>query len=188
MKISLLTILTIFAHLISAQNKGYYSGLDTVFTRSGDTLTGKVSVDKDNNRFLFTSEQDSTRELFTANVKRFTYYIPENNGEIKVYIAIMHDFYFVEFGEKDPIRAYARYYYETVLDNGPKYHIVTKKYCFFKGRVPFFPKEASFKADMLLLMDDCPKVAQKIVDRDIKITEVVEYVLQYNNCNGKRRR
>jgi hypothetical protein len=159
--------------------------LDSVFTASGDTLIGKVSIDKDNDRFIFESKDTFTIQLLPKTIKKFTYNLVEKNGEKVTYLGILHDFYFLEFGEHSPMSGYVRYTYRPVEDDGPKYHVVTKKYCYFKGKVPFFPRQESFKSDLLLLIDDCPKVVKTVQFRDIKIEEITKYVLDYNNCNGK---
>lgn len=180
------TSLILFAlHCLQAQSTDFNGSLDSVFTTSGDILVGKVLIDKDNDRFIFESKDTFTLQLLPSRIKKFTYNLVEHNGEKITYISILNDFYFLEFGENDAMKGYARYTYRAVVDDGPKYHVVTKKYCFFKGRVPFFPRLESFKNDFLLLIDDCPKVARKVQNRDIKIEEIVQYVIEYNNCSGK---
>jgi hypothetical protein len=172
-------------HYLQAQSAEFNGSLDSVFTTSGDILVGKVLIDKDNDRFIFESKDTFTLQLLPSQIKKFTYNLVEHNGEKITYISILHDFYFLEFGENDAMKGYARYNYRAVVDDGPKYYVVTKKYCFFKGRVPFFPRLESFKNDLLLLIDDCPKVARKVQNRDIKMEEIVQYVIEYNNCSGK---
>lgn len=180
------TFLLLFTfHCLIAQKSAYNNLLDSVFTISGDTLVGNVSIDKDNDRFIFESRDTFTMQLLPSRIKKFTYTLVEHNGERIVYTSILNDFYFLEFGERDAMSGYARYTYRPVVDDGPKYHIVTKKYCFFKGRVPFFPKPESFKNDLLILIDDCPKVVRKIQHKDIKIEDIAQYVIEYNNCSGK---
>ena len=185
MKITFTTILLSLVQILFAQNINFNSELDSVYMVSGVTLVGKVSIDKDNDRFILEARDTFSFQLLPSEVKRFTYNLPERNGEKITYIAFLNDFYFLEFGENSAMRAYARYSYQAVLDDGPKYFIVKKKYCFFKGKVPFFPKIESFKNDMLILMDDCPKVSRKVQYRDIKLEEIVNYVIEYNNCSGR---
>lgn len=179
------TFLLLAFQCLHAQTAEFNSTPDSVFTRSGEILVGKVSIDKDNDRFIFESKDTFTMQLMPSHIKKFTYNLVEHNGEKITYIAILHDFYFLEFGEHDAIRGYARYTYRPVVDDGPKYHVVTKKYCFFKGKAAFFPRLESFKNDLLILIDDCTKVVRKVQYRDIKMEEIVQYVIEYNNCNGK---
>jgi hypothetical protein len=168
-----------------AQKDSFNIQLDTVFMTSGDTLVGKVAIDKEYDRFIFEARDTFTFQLLPTEVKRFTYNLPEHNGEKTTYINILNQFYFLEFGEKDAMQGYARYSYQAVEGDGPKYFVTKKKYFFFKGKAAFLPKKESFKADLLLLVDDCPKVVRKIQYRDIPIEDVVKYVIEYNNCGGR---
>ena len=181
-------ILITATQFVFAQKNTNSASIDTVFTKSGQKLIGQVSIDKDNDRFIFESKDTFTMELKPAHIKQFTYSLPEHNGEKIMYISILNDFYFLEFGQNAPMKGYVRYTYQAVVDDGPKYFVVKKKYCFFKGKVPFFPREESFKNDLLLLIDDCPKVVRKVQNREIKIEEIVNYVIEYNNCNGRIRK
>ena len=186
MKVGLTFFLSFILSFANAQKTGQGGiALDSVFTISKDTMVGRVFIDKDNDRFIFEGQDTFRMQLMPSQIKKFTYNLVEHNGEKITYIAILRDFYFLEFGEHSPMSGYARYTYRVVEDDGPKYHVITKKYCFFKGRVPFFPRQEAFKSDLLLLIDDCPKVAQKVQKRDIKIEEIAQYVIEYNNCNGK---
>ncbi|MBL7814998.1 MAG: hypothetical protein JNL70_08310 [Saprospiraceae bacterium] len=188
MKIIITSFFLFTTVLLLAQSNSINPQLDSVFKKSGEVLVGKIIIDKDRDRFILEGRDTFTMELFAPQIKYFTYNDPEHRGEKTTYHAILNEFYFLEFGQKDPMQAWARYVYQPVENDGPKYYVVKKKYCFFKGKVPFFPKQESFKNDFLLLIDDCPKVSRKIANRDIKIEELVDYVIEYNNCNGKKKK
>jgi hypothetical protein len=188
MRIIITTLLLCTFKCLFAQKDSFNIQLDTVFMTTGDTLLGKVAIDKDNDRFIFEARDTFTFQLLPNEVKKFTYNLPEHNGEKTTYISIVNHFYFLEFGQNAAIQGYARYSYSAVENDGPKYFVTTKKYFFFKGKAAFFPRPESFKNDLLILVDDCSKLVRKIQFRDIKIEDIATYILEYNNCNGRIRK
>ncbi len=188
MRIIITTVLIFAFQSLFAQKDSFNIQLDTVYMVTGDSLVGKVSIDKENDRFIFEARDTFTFQLLPKEVKRFTYSLPEHNGEKTTYISILHNFYFLEFGENDAMQGYARYSYQAVEDDGPKYFVTKKKYFFFKGKAAFLPREESFKNDLLILIDDCPKIARKVQYKDIKMEDIAAYVLEYNNCDGRKKK
>ena len=81
MKSFLLSLFFLPFHCLFAQNDTLQTQKDSVFTISGDTLIGKITVDKDNNQYLF---KDSL-VLLPTKIKGF---IISRNKTMKKYTFI----------------------------------------------------------------------------------------------------
>lgn len=180
MKSFLLSLFFLPFHCLFAQNDTLQTQKDSVFTISGDTLIGKITVDKDNNQYLF---KDSL-VLLPTKIKGFIISPKQNDEEIHVYKAIFDEFYCLELGQNDEITLYAKYSYNKITDDGPTYYTVKKKYCLYKNKIPYFPRPEALQADLLILTADCSKLVQKIKKEKIKIEDLTRLVTEYNHCSN----
>ena len=107
MKYLFLAILILPLHFLQAQTGALTTSKDalpvvlkdSVFMLSGDTLIGKITIDKDNNQYLF-KVNDTTEDILSPKkVKRFTVAVDAKNDEPLIY-TIICDFIVCNFSIK----------------------------------------------------------------------------------------
>lgn len=191
MKYLFLAILILPFHLLQAQTDATTASKDalpitlkdSVFMLSGDTLIGKITIDKDNNQYLFRVNDAIEDILSPKKVERFTVTTDTKNDERLIYTSIFGDFYKSELGENERIILYAKITYSKITDDGPAYYTVKKKYCLYKNSMVYFPESVNLKQDLLALTSDCSVVAKRIKKEKIKPEDIPSIVLDYNRCD-----
>jgi hypothetical protein len=189
MKNWLLLFLTTSVHFLFAQNDTLHTRQDSVFTTLGDTLVGQITIDKDNNQYLFKSATaDSATLLLPSKTKRLRLFSKENSDERQIYNVIFDNFYLLELGENDIITLFARHLYTKVTDDGPTYYTVKKKYCLIKNKILYNLRPESLKADLLILTDDCANMTKKIKQqKKILFEDVAAFITEYNHCGDVKK-
>ena len=183
---SLITFLLLLSfHLTFAQQTPKADTYrDTVFRSLGDTLIGKITIDKDANKYFFVSDTIAETELDPKTVLGFVV-IPKDDETDKLYYSsIIGDFYLLETGANDIITMYAKPTFKAVENDGPKYYTVKKKYCLFKNKVIYFPDKNAFKDIMLFLTKDCFDINNKIKNNTLGLNDLPVIVTGYNHCNS----
>ena len=106
MKYLFLAILILPFHFLQAQTDAKtvskdalpISLKDSVFMLAGDTLIGKITIDKDNNQYLF-RVNDATEDILSPKkVKRFTVAADAKNDDPLIYTTIFWRFLQVRIG------------------------------------------------------------------------------------------
>lgn len=191
MKYLFLAILILSFHFLQAQTDALTTQKapllttfqDSVFMLSGDTLMGKITIDKDNNQYLFKGDTTAIEVLSPKKVKRFIVSSDDKSEEKSTYAAIFGDFYFAELGQNERIILYSKIAYNKVTDDGPVYYTVKKKYCLYKNSMVYFPQSVNLKQDLLALTSDCSVVVKRIKKEKIKLEDIPSVVLEYNRCD-----
>jgi hypothetical protein len=186
MKKLLLLLLITSSHSLFAQSDSLQIQQDTAFSISGDTLLGKITIDKDNNQYRFKSATLDT-VLNPTKIKRLVHFSKENNNERQVFDAIFYDFYFLELGENELITLYAKCLYTKVTKNGPTYYTVKKKYCVTKNAILYPLKSESLKKDLLFLISDCADMGKKIRREKIRFENLALFIRAYNHCGNSKK-
>ena len=196
MKYLFLAILILPFHFLQAQTDAKtvskdalpISLKDSVFMLSGDTLIGKITIDKDNNQYLF-KVNDTTEDILSPKkVKRFTVAADAKNDDPLIYTNIFGDFYKSELGKNERIILYAKITYNKITNDGPVYYTVKKKYCLYKNSMVYFPESVNLKQDLLALTSDCSVVTKRIKKEKIKPEDIPSIVLDYNRCDMSKRK
>jgi hypothetical protein len=196
MKIHFLLFLTLLTHTLFAQTDSLQQQRDSLFTQTdslrqqqdslftvlGDTLVGQITVDKDNNQYLFKSTTVDSLTLSPTKIKRFILFSKDNNNELQIYDAIFDKFYFLELGENDIITLYATHLYNKITNDGPTYYTISRKYCVRKNNIIFNIRPESLKSDLLILTADCSNVVKKIKAKKIGLEELAAFITEYNHC------
>ena len=191
MKYLFLAILILPFHFLQAQTGTIKTSKDalpvvlkdSVFMLSGDTLIGKITIDKDNNQYLFRVNDTIEDVLSPKKVKCFIIIADAKNNEPLIYTAIFGDFYKSELGRNERIILYSKITYNKIIDDGPVYYTLKKKYCLYKNSMVYFPESVSLKQDLLALTSDCSVVAKRIRKEKIKPEDIPSIVLDYNRCD-----
>lgn len=160
--------------------------MDSVWLKTGDTLVGKITLDKEKNAFLFTKETVQNLELKASDLVRLTILPKETDEERSDVFSVFNEFYFLESSPNVPIRIFANRTFKSVLNNGPKYYITQTKYCLFKNDIPYFMKNGRFKETLLFLVNDCKTVVQGFKNGKYNQDNFIEAITQYNRCNDKK--
>ncbi len=178
-QLHLFVLLLLTGHLLFAQN-----GLDTVFTLKGDTLLGKISLQKEKNKFFFANDTLKEVALNPTEIISFVWYGKENDYERKAFYSLLSSFYEMEFGKKDYIRVYSKTVYKTVEEYGSKYFTAKKEYCFFKNGSPYFYKPENHRQTIGYLIQDCPAIYNKFKAKYYKEEDVMSIIIDYNKCGA----
>ncbi len=184
MRFSIAVLLLISSQFLLAQNTNAPTNRDTVYTSGGDTLVGKITIDKNKNKYVLKVHATET-ELDPTIVQAFVIYPNDGHYGRQAYYSIIGEFYLLQSGKDDPITLYAKSIYEVVEDDGPKYFIVKNKYCVFKNNTPYFPDKNIFKEVMVYLTNDCLAVHNKVRKGVYTIDDIPSVVLEYNQCHGR---
>ena len=168
---------------IASKNALLITLKDSVFMLLGDTLIGKITIDKDNNQYLFRVNDTIEDILSPKKVKCFTVAADAKNNEPMIYTAIFGDFYKSELGKSERIILYSKITYNKITNDGPIYYTVKKKYCLYKNSMVYFPESVTLKQDLLALTSDCSVVAKRIKKEKIKPEDIPSIVLDYNRCD-----
>ena len=184
MRFFLIVLLIIPFHFLFSQNTNTPTHRDTVITSNGDTLVGKIDINKDKNKYILKVHARET-ELDPLIVQSFVIYPNDGHFGRQAYYSIIGDFYLLQSGKNDPITLYAKSSYEVVEDDGPKYYIVKNKYCVFKNNTPYFPNKDIFKEVMVFLTNDCLLVHNKVRKGVYSIDDLPSVVLEYNQCHSR---
>ena len=156
---------------------------DSVFMLLGDTLIGKITIDRDNNQYLFKANNGVEDILSPKKVKRFVIAEDDKSGEPSRYTAIFGEFYVYELGQNERIIMYAKIAYNKVTNDGPVYYTLKKKYCLYKNSMVYFPQSVTLKQDLLALTSDCSVVVKRIKKEKIKLEDMPSIILDYNRCD-----
>lgn len=191
MKYLFLTILILSLHFLQAQTGATTTSKDaplitlkdSVFMLAGDTLIGKITIDKDNNQYLFKVNETIEDILSPKKVQRFIVVADAQNDEPLIYTAIFGDFYKSELGKNERIILYSKITYNKITNNGPVYYTVKKKYCLYKNSMVYFPESVNLEQDLLALTNDCSVVTKRIRKERIKLEDIPSIVLDYNRCD-----
>ena len=157
--------------------------MDSIWLKTGDTLVGFITLDKDKNAFLFSNDSLKQVELKAKEIVRFVSF-PKNYQEERLDIfSVFNEFYFLETQPNAPIRVFTNRTFKAVLNDGPKHYIAKIKYCLFKNDVPYFLNTGRSKEILLFLMNDCKKIMEGFKTRKYTLDNFIEAVTQYNRCN-----
>ena len=115
MRFSIAVLLLISSHFLLAQNTNGSTNRDSVFTSVGDTLVGKITIDKDKNKYVLKVHATET-ELDPTIVQAFVIYPNDGHYGRQAYYSIIGEFYLLQSGKDDPITLYAKSIYEIVED------------------------------------------------------------------------
>ena len=184
MRFSITVLLLISSHFLFAQNTNVPTNRDTVYTSSGDTLVGKITIDKDKNKFILKVHATET-ELDPTIVESFVIFPNDGHYGRQAFSSILGEFYLLQSAKGEPITLYAKSTYEVVEDDGPKYFIVKNKYCLVKNGILYFPDKSIFKEVMVYLTNDCLAVHNKVRKGVYTIDDIPSVVLEYNQCHGR---
>ncbi len=165
-----------FVLSLSAQNN-----LDTVFTYKNDTLIGRITLNKEKNKFFMATDSNET-VLNATDIVSFVTYSKEDDYDRKEYFTLFGNFYTLEFGKNAPITVYSKVSYKTTEEYGQKYYTAKKDYCFFKNNIPYFYRPENHREIMLFLIQDCTIVTINFQNKHYKTNDPIPVILDYNNC------
>ncbi len=157
--------------------------IDSIWLKTGDTLIGKITLDKDNNSFLFAKDTAAIIELNAEKVVKFVIKPKKYEDERVDVFSIFGEFYFLETNPNTSIKIYAHRTFKSVLNDGPKYFNVHNKYCLIKNDIPYFLNNSNDKEILLYLMNDCKRVMDGFKSKKYTKDNFIEAVTQYNRCN-----
>ena len=157
--------------------------LDSIWLKTGDTLRGIITLDRDKNTFLVSYDTIENRELRASEVVHLSI-SPKKSTEDRVEVfSIFNEFYFLESNFNAPIKVFANKTFKAVENNGPKYYTTQTKYCLLKNDTPYFMNKGRVKETLLFLVNDCKAVVQGFKTGKYTTTNFIEAVTQYNRCN-----
>ncbi len=157
---------------------------DSVWLKSGDLLTGKIIVDKDNNTFFLAKDTANKVELKPDSIFCFIVFPKKYEEERVDVMSISNEFYFLETSPKATIKIFANRTFKAVLNDGPKHFIVQNKYCLMKNNVPYLlDKGGRTKETLMFLMNDCKRVMDDFKSGKFTKDNFIEAVTQYNRCS-----
>ena len=157
--------------------------LDSIWLKTGDTLRGIITLDKDKNTFLVSYDTIENRELRASEVVHLSI-SPKKNAEDRMEVfSIFNEFYFLESSPNAPIKVFANKTFKAVEDNGPKYYTTQTKYCLLKNDTPHFMNQGRVKETLLFLVNDCKAVVQGFKTGKYTTTNFIEAITHYNRCN-----
>lgn len=184
MRFSIVVLLVISSQFLLAQNTNATTHRDTVFTSAGDTLVGKITIDKDKNKFVL-KVHATEKELDPTIVESFVIYPNDGHYGRQAYSSIIGEFYLLQSAKNEPITLYSKSTYEAVENDGPKYFVVKNKYCLVKNGILYFPEKSIFKEVMVFLTNDCLAVHNKVRKGVYTIDDIPSIVLEYNQCHSR---
>jgi hypothetical protein len=157
--------------------------LDSIWLKSGDTLSGIITLDKDRNAFLIAYDTIQNRELRASEVVHLSI-SPKKSAEDRVDVfSIFNEFYFLESNPNVPIKVFANKTFKAVENNGPKYYTTQTKYCLLKNDTPYFMNKGRVKETLLFLVNDCKAVVQGFKTGKYNTTNFIQAITHYNRCN-----
>jgi hypothetical protein len=159
--------------------------LDSIWLKTGDTLIGKITIDKDRNVLLFSKDTIQNLELKASEVVKLIILPKKDDEERADVFSVFNEFYFLESRQDVPIRIFVNRTFKPILNNGPKYYLVQTKYCLFKNDIPYFMKNGRFKETLMFLVNDCKTVIDGFKNGKYNQDNFIEAVTQYNRCNDK---
>jgi hypothetical protein len=155
---------------------------DSVWLKSGETLVGQITFDKDYNAFLFA--KDTLNFILKANeVVRLTASPKKNEDERLDVFSFANEFYFLESKPNVAIRLLSHKVFKAVLNDGPKHFEVQTKYCLVKDNVPYFLTGMRTKDILMTLMNDCKQVREGFKSGKFNKKNFIEAVSLYNRCS-----
>jgi hypothetical protein len=158
---------------------------DTVFTYKNDTIVGKITLNKEKNKF-FIATDSSEKVLNPIDVLSFAMYSKEDDFERKEFVNLLGNFYTLEFGKNSAIKVYSKVNYKMSIEDGQKYYTAKKDYCFFKNNSPYFYRLENHREMMLALIQDCTIVSINFQNKHYKNNDPIPVILDYNNCGVKK--
>ena len=156
--------------------------LDSVWLKTGETLTGQISFEKDSNAFVFSHDRQQDVRLKASNVLKLVALPKKITDEYLTVVSFADEFYFLESDSKATIQLYANRTFKPILDDGPKQYVVQSKYCLIKNGVPYLIKTGASKDVLMDLMNDCKKVMDNFKTGKLTEDNLIEAVIQYNRC------
>jgi hypothetical protein len=156
--------------------------LDSVWLKTGETLTGQIFFERDSNAFVFSQDTLQDVRLKASDVLKFIALPKKITDERLNVVSFSDEFYFLESDSKSTIQVYANRTFKPVLDDGPKQYIVQSKYCLIKNGVPYLIKTGKSKDTLMDLMNDCKKVMDNFKTGKFTEENMIEAVIQYNRC------
>jgi hypothetical protein len=156
--------------------------LDSVWLKTGETLTGQIFFEKDSNAFVFSQDTFQDVRLKASDVLKFIALPKKITDERLNVVSFANEFYFLESDSKSTIQVYANRTFKPVLDDGPKQYMVQSKYCLIKNGVPYLIKVGKSKDTLMSLMNDCKKVMDNFKTGKFTEDNIIEAVIQYNRC------
>jgi hypothetical protein len=156
--------------------------LDSVWLKTGETLTGQIFFEKDSNAFVFSQDTFQDVRLKASDVLKFIALPKKITDERLNVVSFANEFYFLESDSKSTIQVYANRTFRPVLDDGPKQYLVQSKYCLIKNGVPYLIKAGKSKDTLMSLMNDCKKVMDNFKTGKFTEDNMIEAVIQYNRC------
>jgi hypothetical protein len=169
--------------VISKKSVPIVEKLDSIWLKTGDTLRGIITLDKDKNAFLVAYDTIQNRELRASEVVHLSI-SPKKSSEDRVEVfSIFNEFYFLESNPNAPIKVFANKTFKAVEDNGPKYYTTQTKYCLLKNDTPYFMNQGRVKETLLFLVNDCKAVVQGFKTGKYTTNNFIEAITHYNRCN-----
>jgi hypothetical protein len=156
--------------------------MDSIWLKTGETLTGKIIFDKDSNAFLFFKDTFRNIPIMPTEVSKLIVFPKKNEDERLDVMSIANEFYFLESDSKATIKIFANRTFKPLLDDGPKHYMVESKYCLFKDNTPYLLNNGKTKDILLFLMNDCKKVMDNFRMGIYNEDNFIEAVIQYNRC------
>jgi hypothetical protein len=156
--------------------------MDSIWLKSGETLAGKITFDKDSNTFLFFRDTFRNIQIMPTEVSKLIVFPKKNEDERLDVLSIANEFYFLESDSKATIKIFANRTFKPILDDGPKHYFVESKYCLFKDNTPYLLNNGKSKDTLLFLMNDCKKVMDNFRMGIYNEDNFIEAVIQYNRC------
>jgi hypothetical protein len=157
--------------------------MDSIWLKTGETLTGKIAFNRDSNTFLFSKDTFKNVKLLPIEVTKIIAFPKKRDEERLDVVSIENDFYFLESDAKATIQIYAKRTFKPILDDGPKHYFVQSKYCLVKNNTPYLLNNSKNKDTLMALVDDCKKVMDKFKSGQFTEDNFIEAVLQYNRCS-----
>jgi hypothetical protein len=156
--------------------------MDSIWLKTGQTLTGKITFDKDSNTFLFFRDTFRNIQIMPTEVSKLIVFPKKNEDERLDVLSIENEFYFLESDSKATIKVFANRTFKPILDDGPKHYFVESKYCLFKDNTPYLLNNGKTKDILLSLMNDCKKVMDNFRMGNFNEDNFIEAIIQYNRC------
>ncbi len=177
------SIAVVDAPIVSKKSVPMIEKLDSIWLKTGDTLRGVVTLDKDRNAFLISYDTIQNRELRASEVTHF-FILPKKGVDDRLEVfSIFNEFYFLESNPNAPIKVFANKTFKVVENNGPKYYTTQTKYCLLKNDTPYFMNKGRVKETLLFLVNDCKAVVQGFKTGKYTTTNFIEAITHYNRCN-----
>ncbi len=169
--------------VISKKSVPIIEKLDSIWLKTGDTLSGIITLDKDRNVFLMSYDTIQNRELRASEVINLSI-SPKKSAEDRVEVfSIFNEFYFLESSPNVPIKVFANKTFKAVENNGPKYYTTQTKYCLLKNDTPYFMNKGRVKETLLFLVNDCKAVVQGFKTGKYNTSNFIQAITHYNRCN-----